>query len=124
MMGVSRKGNHFHKCCAAPNMNSSDSCQFFIQFSRRLRDSSLLSVYEALHGWREDSLQLKWHLIKKKRQTNNIHSFQMHGYGDYGGRPLPNDLLPPYPPEPPYMDPRVAPMDGYTLTSLDTSNES
>ena len=52
----------------------------------------------------------------------------MHGY-DFGGRPLPpplaNDLVPPYPPEPPYMDPGVAPnMDGYTLTSLDTSNES
>ena len=55
-------------------MNSSDSCQFFIQFSRRLRDSSLLSVYEALHGWREDSLQLKWHLIKKRdRRITFIH---------------------------------------------------
>ena len=59
----------------------------------------------------------------------------MHGY-EYGGRPpLPHppppngDLLPPYPQpgEPLYMDPEGPSNStdgGYTLTSLDTSNES
>ena len=77
-------------------------------------------------------------LVGVTKSQDNLYSFQMHGY-DYGGRPPlpppppPNDLVSPpgYPPiqpsgeQPPFPSVHHSPsMDGYTLTSLDTSNES
>ena len=169
--GPSEKENHLDDRTWIPLTRAS----FYSIFT----SPSWLSVYEALHGWREDSLQLKWHLIKKRvkitfihfwwrskwpanfstnsggtvfgwggqwalslvgvtKSQDNLYSFQMHGY-DYGGRPPlpppppPNDLVSPpgYPPiqpsgeQPPFPSVHHSPsMDGYTLTSLDTSNES
>ena len=63
--GPSEKENHLDDRTWIPLTRAS----FYSIFT----SPSWLSVYEALHGWREDSLQLKWHLIKKRVKITFIH---------------------------------------------------